>query len=185
MKILSGFFILLATVAFPGNRLYSITPTQKEIRFTAHHNFKSVNGSCGRIETENIKIAYQNKRLTLQSPFAIKVAAASMSTGNSSRDSHMLEVLGYPGFKDITAVILSIKNDADNNEVISGKLTIHGIEKPFTSKAIVSANEASFSLKGHFPVLLSDYNIEAPDLLFIRVKDEVMIEYNFTFSRKE
>ena len=93
----------------------------------------------------------------------------------------MLETLGYPGLSEISAKIETITHTKESYSV-SGKLMIHGIEKPFSYSATLVQGEKSFRLNGNFMIQLSEFNIEPPDLLFMRVKNDVRIEYSFEFS---
>jgi polyisoprenoid-binding protein YceI len=98
-----------------------------------------------------------------------------MKTGDSNRDSHMLEVLGYPESKEIVFSVTNTQVDKDLNYKISGDLIIKGKSKPIVFLAKLS-KEGSFRVNGSFEILLSDYSVERPALLFVPIKDSVRVE---------
>ena len=43
---------------------------------------------------------------------------------------------------------------------------------------LIELNENEFSIKGEFEILLSDFNIPRPSLLFIKMEDNILIKYS-------
>ena len=91
LKIIHVIFFVTGFLPVNGS-----TVVQKEIRFTARHNFKEINGVCEEIRTEALELQINKNSIQLKSPFSIIIPVISMKTGNASRDSHMLESLEYP-----------------------------------------------------------------------------------------
>jgi len=157
------------------------TVVQKEIWFTARHNFKDIRGVCEEIRTEALELQINKNSIQLKSPFSIIIPVISMKTGNASRDSHMLESLEYPKFKEIKGRINSISG-SDSSILIKGSLEIRGKEKSFETKAALKNINGKKELTGSFMILLSDFAIDPPDLLFMKVKDEVRIDYRIVIE---
>ncbi|MBK7889972.1 MAG: YceI family protein [Bdellovibrionales bacterium] len=57
-----------------------------------------------------------------------------------------------------------------------GKLSLHGVEKPITGIAEVDTTKDSPSVSTEFKVLVSDFKIDIPTYLGIKVADEVTIK---------
>lgn len=155
----------------------------KEVHFTASHQFKTIPGMCESVNVSDVQIKLEGDHPALLAPATVTIPVESMKTGISNRDSHMLEVLGFPKFKEIRAVVESIVPGEKNHYAISGKLTIKGVEKPFRSEATSTTEGDTVILRGGFPVSLAAYGVEAPDLLFIKIKDRVDINYDFRFKK--
>ena len=105
----------------------------------------------------------------------LNVPLRSFSSKNSNRDSNMLfatEALDYP---TITFKSTSINIFKDSVKVV-GNLSFHGVSKKIESTAKFQLSN-DFSAKGSFKINLSDYDIERPTLMFIKIDDEIKIEY--------
>lgn len=100
-----------------------------------------------------------------------------MKTGDANRDSHLMEVLGYPESKEIIFSVTSTQADKDMNYKISGDLTIKGKSKPIIFYVKLN-KETSFVVNGNFEILLSDFLVERPALLFVPINDKVKVEVN-------
>ena len=76
-----------------------------------------------------------------------------------------LEVFTYPDVVFVSSKI-TIKGE---NAFIDGKLTLHGITKEINTEAKLSLDNG-FIASGTFSILLSDFGIERPSLLFKKLK---------------
>jgi len=63
------------------------------------------------------------------------------------------------------------------NAAIKGKLTFHGITKDINLTADISFTDG-FNAEGSFIILLSDYEVERPALLFIKIADEMKLKFH-------
>jgi hypothetical protein len=145
------------------------------IKFYVTHPWKKVTGVCNEPKLESFKLIGGKDIPTISSPFIVKCSLLNMKTGDSNRDSHMLEVLGYPENKEIVFSVTNTQADKDLNYKISGDLSIKGKSKPIVFLAKLS-KEGSFRVNGSFEILLSDYSVERPALLFVPIKDSVRVE---------
>ena len=95
----------------------------------------------------------------------------------SSRDSNMLfytEAIDYP-------IILFNSNKINikaDSVFIEGDLTFHGTTRQIKTVATMFTSENP-EVKGSFSINLSDYNVERPALLFVKIRDEIRIDYSF------
>ncbi len=117
---------------------------------------------------------------------AIKQVAAVLKvsdfdSGNSNRDSHMIEVLEaikYPtiNFSSSDVVLNGGKFTA------KGNLTFHGISKPIEISGSIKESKNKLVLNSDFMVLLTDYKITKPTLLGVASENELKLKLNITFS---
>ena len=70
-------------------------------------------------------------------------------------------------------LFLAIKGE---NAFINGKLSLHGVIKEIDTMAKLSLADG-FIASGTFNILLSDFGIERPALLFKKINDEIKLEY--------
>ena len=111
----------------------------------------------------------------------VSVPLNSFDSKVYARDSNMLthtEAIDFPFvvFKSDNA---SIKKDS---LYANGKLTFHGITKDISVVASIT-QQNGFQVSGGFSINLSDYNVQRPSLLFIKINDEIRIDYEFTITQ--
>lgn len=106
---------------------------------------------------------------------SLRVNLSTFDSGNSNRDSNMLTNLNAFVYPDVVFVSSSISIKGED-AFIKGRLTLHGVTKEVdvTAKLILADR---FIASGTFEILLSDFGIERPALLFQKIKDEMRIEY--------
>ena len=107
---------------------------------------------------------------------SLRVDLTTFDSGNSNRDSNMLTYLDAFQYPDIMFVSNEISVEGINAS-IKGKLTFHGITKDINLTADISFNDG-FNAKGSFIILLSDYEVERPALLFKKIADEMKLKFH-------
>tara|TARA_B100001939_G_scaffold348099_1_gene372635 strand:+ start:13294 stop:13845 length:552 start_codon:yes stop_codon:yes gene_type:complete len=153
-------------------------PADSSIRFIVQHPLKTVEGHCQNVKISDLEYSLKDQ-LQLLSAFTITIHYRDLKTGNSNRDSHMMEVLGYPDHKSVIAKIDGLTPDG-NRVRITGHLTIKGITRPFQTMASTARTEkGSLTISGSTTVLLSQFQIEKPSLLGMSIEDTVQIHYRF------
>jgi len=149
---------------------------KKEVHFIVKHPFKTVHGKCKEVNIQEIEI---DNNLTIK-PFRITIPYLKMDTGNQNRDSHMLEVLGYPIYKEILVEINPVK--IQENTTFEGWITIKGIRKPIKSIASIEKQNNLYIVKGKANIVLTEFQIERPSLLGLAVEDLVEVNYEFIYK---
>ena len=108
----------------------------------------------------------------------ITVPLNTFSSGNDNRDSNMLTYCNAITYPDI---IFKSKMIAVNNEYIDleGIIEFAGKKRNLKTVAhLIEFNENEFSIQGEFEILLSDFGIPQPSLLFIKMEDNILIKYS-------
>ena len=62
---------------------------------------------------------------------------------------------------------------------VEGTMFIHGIEKEMTAEGTMIAAENGYEIQTNFSVALTDYNIEVPQLMFMKIDENMQLELNF------
>lgn len=113
----------------------------------------------------------------------------TLKTGIGLRDRHMrenyLETKKYP-FAEFTGKLKTVPTLETNkpvNVVAVGKFKIHGVEKNMEvpGQLLLKGNE--LSLNATFKVLLSDYNISIPKVMFYELAEEQVVKLNITLKK--
>ena len=107
---------------------------------------------------------------------SLRVDLTTFDSGNSNRDSNMLTYLDVFQYSDALFVSNEISVEGINAS-IKGQLTFHGITKYLNLKADISFTDG-FNAEGSFTILLSDYEVERPALLFKKIADEMKVKFH-------
>lgn len=114
-----------------------------------------------------------------------KVKLDEFTTGIAMRDQHMKEkYLETAKFSEASLEVEKIElpeNFLTEKKVYSGipfegKLTLHGVEKPVKGTAEIDTKKDAPSVSTEFKVLVSDFKIDIPSYLGIKVADEVTVK---------
>ncbi len=150
---------------------------EKEILFTATHQFKKINGKVKDFQISPIQIQKSNGSYKMN-PFQINIPLKEMKTGDSNRDAHMMEALGFPDENEIQLNIQ--KSEVENQKYkIDFTIKIKGITKELSTIAEVKELENGISILGSFIIQLDKFQIEPPKLLFIKMENDVKCSYKF------
>lgn len=156
-------------------------PVESSIQFTVEHPLKTVVGESRNPSFSGLDYSYEGQ-FKLKGPFTVTIPYRDMKTGNGNRDSHMMEVLGYPDHQSVVARITGAEPSADGLR-ITGALSINGVSKPFQTLATLKEDQGSIVISGTTSVLLSDFQVEPPSLLGMSIEDRVVIRYRFKLPR--
>lgn len=116
----------------------------------------------------------------------------TLDTGIGLRDKHMrdnyLETESFP-FAEFTGKLSPVPtlNSGDKIKVSAvGKFKIHGVEREIEVKGTLSKNsKGELELDAGFEVLLSDYNIPLPKLVFYELADKQEVTIKATLKPKK
>ena len=114
----------------------------------------------------------------------LEVDLASLDTGLGLRNRHMrdnyLEVEEFP-YATFDATIERVEAQAGSvfRVTAQGVLNIHGVERERTVLCEVSARQQGYRARCTFTLLLSDFDIEIPKLMFLKLAEEIQLELDF------
>ena len=112
---------------------------------------------------------------------ASSVEVTTFDSGNSSRDSHAMEVIDAIDYPEVNFTSTSVAEEGDSLRV-TGKLTFHGMMKDITIMAFVRWNESTVEVDGIFQLSLTAFNIERPSLLLIPVDDALRFSFHAVYK---
>lgn len=116
----------------------------------------------------------------------VRFKLSTLDSGIELRDKHMKEKYLQTG--EFPEAILTFKNfslpanwDAKNPVLketeFQGTLKLHGIEKPISGHFQIA--DSKMKMQSDFELNLSDYNIDIPTYLGIKVADTVKVQVHF------
>lgn len=164
------FFLFLSAHA-QENRL----EVEKETSFVQYegkhllHEWEGINKSISGVALQD----QESEQLT---KIALVLIVQDFDSNNSGRDAHALEVLEalrYPEIKFFSDRIVYNQEQI----VFNGTLDFHGMKVSKKIEAHVQKAENSFSLSGEFELIPSDFGIELPSFMTVKMKDLLLIRF--------
>lgn len=160
-----------------GNQQFTVAGT------STIHEWEMVakEGSSG-----SAQLSLENGKLAKLTSVKIDLPVKSLKSGKGSMDNNAydaLEVEKYPSIKFEMTECLAINGNAIKAK---GKLTIAGKSQIIPVEVSYSVSGNSLKFKGSFPILFSDYTIDAPTAVLgtIKTGDELTLAFEANFSPK-
>jgi polyisoprenoid-binding protein YceI len=156
------------------------------VRFISRASIQEVEGVTDRIDGY---VLLSSERLSTtfvrsETEFYFEVDLASLDTGISLRNRHMrdnyLEVRDYP-YVTLEGSIASVEAAPGGGFRVEGigRMGLHGIERVVSTPCEVAEEGEGYRARCAFQVLLSDYGIKIPRVMFLKLANEIQIELDF------
>ena len=118
----------------------------------------------------------------------VTVSMTTVTTDSSSRDSQFLDILATSEHPTATFVLttpVDISAIAGGVAEVEapGDLTVAGVTRPVTVTLRAQTTTAGVEVSGSIPVTFSDFDIDAPDLGFVKVEDAGTVEMLLQLTR--
>ena len=131
-------------------------------------------------ENKNISGLIQIENETI-SNIGVVAKVSDFRSGNSNLDSNSLRVLDALKFPNV--IFKSTSINQENGQIrIDGVMNFHGIEKDITISAELVQLDESIKLSGKFSVYLTEFLVDRPSLLTMKVDDEINLEFELYFN---
>jgi polyisoprenoid-binding protein YceI len=179
--------LLLFLTPLLGGQLNEVAVTGGLVTFQAETNVSAltVHGKSSALEAR-VQIQRSEKDLILEKVDAV-VSVQSLSTGMSIRDRHMRERVmadGGGSTPDLRFTASKTVCGLNSECSIKGDFLLRGVARPMTITSRIREESGKYRVTGTGTLKLSDYGIEPPSQLGVRVKDEVSIKFDFTALEK-
>jgi len=130
-------------------------------------------------------VFFEGDDILNESDLYFEVDLRKIDTGIGLRNRHMrenyLHTDKYP-FAVYKGKITKAdkKNESTYNVDVDGQMTIHGVTKPLKVKGTLSRNDKSINIKSNFEIKLTDYNIEVPKFMFLKISEimKLIVDFN-------
>jgi polyisoprenoid-binding protein YceI len=110
-----------------------------------------------------------------------QIDVTTFNSGNSSRDSHAMEVIDAITYPDVIFSSTSIVQNGDSLKA-TGKLTFHGVTKEIVIAAATKWLPNRLEVNGSFDLSLTDFKVERPSLLMIKSDDTLKFSLTVVFK---
>ncbi len=194
-------FLVQITASAPVKFMATSRDGKNVIKFVSKAPLETIEGVTSRIEG--------NLDVDLANPAAatgqLEVDLTTLKTGIDMRDQHLRERFvhtdSFPKatfrLTKVTKLGAPTLTDAQPvNIEAQGEMTIHGVTKPVAASGTVTYMKESEATQARlpgdlihvdvvFPILLSDFNIERPKMLFMKLSDNVTIAVDVFASTKQ
>ena len=114
------------------------------------------------------------------SKIAISASVKDFDSGNSSRDSHGLELIEsliYPKITFFSDELIQL----DENINILGVINFHGIEKQIKVTGRINMKKP-ISLSGKFVLSPSEFKVKLPSFMLSKMEDNIEIKFQLNFN---
>jgi polyisoprenoid-binding protein YceI len=158
---------------------WTLDGARSEVQLNAKHawGLLGVSGTFRQVEgTGAVSVAGKVAGL-------VRVAAASVDTGNATRDKHLrsAEFFDADVYPDIAFIAEGATIVDDGQDVhIQGNLTIHGTTRACTFQAQASATPGEVRLDGRVRVNRADFGLTANKLGMVSWHSDIVIHAVFT-----
>lgn len=77
---------------------------------------------------------------------------------------------------------IDYKKDGENKVTVTGKLTMHGVEKEITLEGTLVIKGEQITIQTNFIIHVADYNIKVPSLYVKNIAEDVTVKLNATLD---
>jgi polyisoprenoid-binding protein YceI len=176
--IFLGLFTLSSFSSLPLDKKKILADTNVSVfMYRLHHPLHSFESTAKEFRCIGV-FNDQSQKLEVM---AVSVGVKNFDSGNSNRDSHVIEAVEALKFPNITFSSQDITY-AGNNITAKGKLVFHGETRELTISGTQSITGAKLSIVGKFDVNMTDYGIKPPSLMGMSSDEEINVSYNFKFD---
>lgn len=110
------------------------------------------------------------------------VEAALFTSDKKDRDEHMYKEMQTDKFSLATYTVKNVKKTERNDGyTLEGELDFHGVKKELDADAKISLKDGTLVLEADTKILVSDYGIEMPCMVFMCVRDQVDLHVKAEF----
>jgi len=114
------------------------------------------------------------------SKIAIAAKVVDFDSGNAGRDAHSLEVLEALKFPTIKFYSEKIKTQGDVL-ILDGEVEFHGQKKSILVYSTLKDDEDSIVINGKFRLIPSEFLIELPSFMLVKMEDFLNIQFELKF----
>jgi polyisoprenoid-binding protein YceI len=172
----SIFFVGVLMVSAQDQK-YQLNTELSKITYSANHILHPWKGVNKKVK--GVLVFNPNTKQIKE--MAVLAFVQDFDSKNDGRDAHALEVLESLSYPEVRFYSDLIEQKKDSL-FIHGQLDFHGVNKNIT---IVCANkfvENQFVLNGNFEIKPTDYKIQLPSFMMVKMDDFLKFEFELRFT---
>lgn len=182
MKFFIAIILILTFFKSVYSTEYDVDKSNKNIvKFISSATFQEFEGVTNNIDGY---LLYKDNDFLSGSDLYFEVDLRTLDTGIGLRNRDMrenyLETDKYPMTHYKGKIIYADKvSDAEYKVTIDGNLFIHGVTRPLKINGNLFPVEGGYRVKAYFEILLTDYNITIPKLMFMKISNTIKLVLDF------
>lgn len=187
--LVTGLLTLPVGVASVGAQEFDLDRgAENLVRFLSRTNVQEFEGTTSRIDGY---VALGSTPLgsasVKESELYFEVDLASLDTGIGLRNRHMrddyLEVAKHP-FAKYEGRIVQVDSTQDGSLEVTaeGTFSLHGVVRSMRVPCAVTTAGSGYRARCSFSVLLSDFKIAIPRIMFLKLANEIELQLDFTVA---
>ena len=178
--------VLVAPGHLAAQEFHADLDAPRTVRFISHAPIQDFDGVTDRIDGYAVLDAptLDGARGGEGTEFYFEVDLASLDTGLGLRNRHMrdnyLEVKTHP-YATFEGAIPEIRalQGAGYRITAEGTFTVHGVSRELSIPCDATPEGEGYRIRCGFGVLLSDFDIEIPKVMFLKLANEIELELDF------
>lgn len=174
MKVLQILLLfILSMFSLTAQETLMLKADRSYIKYDAKHVLHTWEGI-----NENIKgVIVKDQEIE---KIAIAAQVVDFDSGNAGRDAHSLEVLEALKFPTIKFYSERIKTQGDVL-ILDGEVEFHGQKKSILVYSTLKYDEDSIVINGKFRLIPSEFLIELPSFMLVKMEDFLNIQFELKF----
>jgi polyisoprenoid-binding protein YceI len=174
-----GWTMILVNFTTAQVKMVEILKEESSITYILSHPLHHIESTSREI-VSRLEVDPSNREIRSAS---VRIDVTTFDSGNSNRDSHAMEVIDAITYPDVQFTSTSITQRGDSLQA-AGKLTFHGVPKEIVISALAAWSGTKLIVQGSFDLSLTEFKIERPSLLLIKVDDTLKFSLHAVFSLK-
>ena len=157
---------------------YQLNTGMSKIIYSANHILNPWKG-----ENTNVKgVLVLNPNTQEIKEMAVLALVQDFDSKNDGRDAHALEVLESLSYPEVR-FYSNLMEQKKDSLFIHGQLDFHGVNKNATIVGIKKLVEDKIILSGNFEIKPTDYKIQLPSFMMVKIDDVLNFEFELTFNK--
>jgi len=178
-------FLALSSPSWAQNAALKVTDAKVQIKGDSTLHGWEANAQTVTVKAEaSLKsgaLLDQVKAGALKSLVLVVPVESLQSTESKGMDKNMHADLGGDKSPDITFTMARYSVEG-LSVTAQGSLNINGVAKDVTLTGSLSPKADGLALSGSYGLKISDYSVKVAPIMFMKVKDDVLIKYSFDLN---
>ena len=149
------------------------------LTYTVVHKLHEVKGSTHAVEGRAVLAPDGTLRVQ------VRAKVASFDSGNGNRDEHMREVTHEPAHPYVQVKGTAHRVQLPGDFTLEATVDFGGVQKPEKIPVHVEKAGGGLRAKFSFPISLDAFEVERPELLFVKVEDKMTIDGELLFAESQ
>jgi len=174
---------LLATA--PGQpKLFTVHSEKSRLVYHVVHKLHRIEGVSKGVEGKARVLPDGTAQVQVQTK------VAEFDSGNENRDAHVkeaVEAVRYPVvvFKGVASGVQLPEKGQKLNLTLKGELTFHGVTRPIeVPLTLERVDEQRLTADSTFSISLTEFKVERPELLLVKVDDKLDLVMSLSLLEK-